>query len=208
MTAPTSSPPNQDEQAKELTPRMRQILDAAVVVTARAGLRGLTHRAVDAEAGLPQGSTSAYLRTRMALLTALADHVAGLCKEPIDGLAAELRDGAESEEVIEHAIDLFVGWLDAPDLTLARLELEREALRQPELQAVSGSWRQRLLDTVTEILTTVGVVEVELYSSAIISAIDGVLVDALSRRADQREEYVRVMARVIIDAFVTQVKGE
>ena len=36
----------------------------------RGGLRGLTHRAVDAEAGLPEGSCSAYMRTRVALLTA------------------------------------------------------------------------------------------------------------------------------------------
>src|SRR4249919_1710146 len=59
-----------------LSPRMRQLLDAALVVVSDAGLRGLTHRAVDREAGLPEGSCSAYLRTRHALTTALGEYVA------------------------------------------------------------------------------------------------------------------------------------
>ena len=42
----------------ELSPRMRLILESATRVVAAGGMRGLTHRAVDAEAGLPQGSTS------------------------------------------------------------------------------------------------------------------------------------------------------
>ena len=51
-----------------LSPRRRRILDAATVVVADHGLRGLTHRAVDREAGLPEGSCSAYFRTRLTEL--------------------------------------------------------------------------------------------------------------------------------------------
>ena len=40
-------------------------------VLARDGLRGLTHRAVDTEAGLPHGSTSNCFRSRTALLEAI-----------------------------------------------------------------------------------------------------------------------------------------
>src|SRR6478735_1363909 len=57
------------------TPRQQQLLAAAARVVARSGLRGLTHRAVDAEAGLPEGSCSAYMRTRVALLTRLTEYV-------------------------------------------------------------------------------------------------------------------------------------
>lgn len=187
---------------RELTPRMRQILDAAVLVTARSGLRGLTHRAVDAEAGLPQGSTSAYLRTRLALLTALTDHVARLCKEPIDELARELHEGVADHEVIDHAVDLFAGWLDEPELTLARVELEREALRQPEIKEVVDPWHERLTETVAGMLEAVGVEQAELRTHAIIAAMGGVLVDALSRPPEVRTTYVREVSRVIINAFV------
>lgn len=48
--------------------RSEIVADAAVTVLARDGLRGLTHRAVDAEAGLPAGSTSNCFRSRAALL--------------------------------------------------------------------------------------------------------------------------------------------
>ena len=58
--------------------RRSTLLDAAVEVVTSSGLRGLTHRAVDARAGLAEGTTSAYFRTRLALLSALCDHVATL----------------------------------------------------------------------------------------------------------------------------------
>lgn len=47
------------------------VADAAVTVLARDGLRGLTHRAVDAEAGLPAGSTSNCFRSRASLVQAI-----------------------------------------------------------------------------------------------------------------------------------------
>jgi len=51
--------------------RPELVADAAVTVVARDGLRGLTHRAVDAEAGLPDGSTSNCFRSRTALVEAI-----------------------------------------------------------------------------------------------------------------------------------------
>ena len=49
--------------------RRTAILDGALEVLAEQGMRGLTHRAVDAAAGLPPGSTSYYFRSRGALVT-------------------------------------------------------------------------------------------------------------------------------------------
>ncbi|GAA0637739.1 hypothetical protein GCM10009535_12750 [Streptomyces thermocarboxydovorans] len=44
------------------------VADTALALLAERGMRGLTHRAVDVAAGLPQGSTSNVARTRQALL--------------------------------------------------------------------------------------------------------------------------------------------
>ncbi len=44
------------------------VADTALALLAGRGMRGLTHRAVDEAAGLPQGSTSNVARTRQALL--------------------------------------------------------------------------------------------------------------------------------------------
>ena len=56
--------------------RRDELLDAAISVLGERGIHGLTHRAVDAAAGLPAGSTSNYFRTRDALLDAVVERFA------------------------------------------------------------------------------------------------------------------------------------
>ncbi len=46
--------------------RREELLDAAISVLGERGIHGLSHRAVDAVARLPTGSTSNYFRTRDA----------------------------------------------------------------------------------------------------------------------------------------------
>ncbi|MFF9864437.1 TetR/AcrR family transcriptional regulator [Streptomyces sp. NPDC013953] len=84
-----------------MTPRAELIADTALALLAERGMRGLTHRAVDERAGLPQGSTSNHARTRQALLEAavrrLADReaqVLGPDELPSPGPAGS-RAGAE-----------------------------------------------------------------------------------------------------------------
>ncbi|MFJ9682199.1 TetR/AcrR family transcriptional regulator [Streptomyces sp. NPDC101194] len=58
------------------TSRADLITDAALALLAERGMRGLTHRAVDERAGLPQGSTSNFARTRQSLLEATVRRLA------------------------------------------------------------------------------------------------------------------------------------
>lgn len=53
-----------------------RILEAAVELLGRQGLKALTHIRVDVEAGVPKGSTSNYFRTRAALLTGVVEWLA------------------------------------------------------------------------------------------------------------------------------------
>ena len=55
--------------------RRAQVLDAAVRVLGGQGTRALTHRAVDAEGGLPAGTTSNYFRSRDALLAGILGYL-------------------------------------------------------------------------------------------------------------------------------------
>ena len=77
---------------------MELLLTAALHVVAEHGLRGLTHRAVDREAGLPEGSCSAYLRTRKALVLALTQYVANSLTDDVERLAADLTACALGED--------------------------------------------------------------------------------------------------------------
>ena len=55
--------------------RRDDLVDAALLVLAEGGLKGLTHRAVDAKAGLPSGSTANLFRTRDSLVRALLEEM-------------------------------------------------------------------------------------------------------------------------------------
>ena len=64
--------------------RFAVLTDAAIALVADLGMRGLTHRAVDTRAGLPPGTTSAYFRTRKALIEALVRRLADLDRADLE----------------------------------------------------------------------------------------------------------------------------
>ncbi|MCK0520260.1 TetR/AcrR family transcriptional regulator [Williamsia sp. DF01-3] len=66
------------------------IADTAIGLIAGQGLRGLTHRAVDSTAGIPQGSTSYYAPTRQALLGLAARRLAQRSADNADNILLDL----------------------------------------------------------------------------------------------------------------------
>ncbi|QES04900.1 TetR family transcriptional regulator [Streptomyces venezuelae] len=67
-SATASRAPGSPNSPHSPASRADRIGDAALDLLVERGMRGLTHRAVDERAGLPQGSTSNHARTRQALL--------------------------------------------------------------------------------------------------------------------------------------------
>ena len=70
--------------------RRRVLCDAAIEILALEGARGLTHRRVERRAGLPDGTTSSYFRTRSALLQATAERVAELDAAEFEAVTRQL----------------------------------------------------------------------------------------------------------------------
>ncbi|MER5740537.1 TetR family transcriptional regulator [Streptomyces sp. NPDC002262] len=70
--------------------RRQAIADSGIRVIARDGVRALTHRAVDREAGIPQGSTSYHAKTRLALVELIVDALAARSKADAEELAVTL----------------------------------------------------------------------------------------------------------------------
>ncbi|MEU7581439.1 TetR/AcrR family transcriptional regulator [Streptomyces sp. NPDC041068] len=108
--------------------RRDRLGDAAIDVLAESGSRGLTHRAVDAVADVPLGTTKNYFPTRDALLRAGTERIIELYKAiprptPVDreGLTTLLRT------LLEHVVG------PGRVRVLALLELQREATRTPWL---------------------------------------------------------------------------
>ena len=161
--------------------RRADILDAAIDLVARAGLRGLTHRAVDAGAGLSEGSTSAYFRTRAALLTAVVTRLGERIGADVDGLAEEAaRHPGDATHAIEHTLKLLDCWLSDPAPLAARLELSLESTRRPELGEAMTNWRTAFEALVSRILTDVGLARAGERATLIVACLDGLLLRALT----------------------------
>jgi DNA-binding transcriptional regulator YbjK len=180
---------------------MRQLLDAALVVVSEAGMRGLTHRAVDRQAGLPEGSCSAYLRTRKALQTALTGYVAGHLAADVRALSEVLVEcPGDHERATAETAALFQRWLHGRDL-VTRFELTLEASRDPELAAEFSAWRQQLIEVVSEVLTKDGSPVDAVRAETLVVALDGVLLGAILKEPAERADYLRQCVALLINGL-------
>jgi len=157
------------------TDRQDAIADAAIHLVATRGLRGLTHRAVDAEAGLPPGSTSYYLRTRNALLTACVNR---MLTRDVGGMSTP--DGLDVPP-LELMVGMTVGLArDRPDDLIARYELSLEASRQPELRAAINEGGRQLRALLAQLLDGLGVPDPSGAAWPVAAMMDGLLYDRVA----------------------------
>jgi DNA-binding transcriptional regulator YbjK len=185
-----------------LSPRRRQLVEAALHVVAEHGLRGLTHRAVDRRAGLPEGSCSAYLRTRRALQGALTEHVAGTLADDVDRLTEDLRAyGPGDDRGVELTGRLFRRWLDERELLLARVELSLEASRDPDLALLLETWRARLVAAVAGLMTARGRPQSDARAEALVASFDGILFAALLKPDPQQRTFLERSLDLLMGAF-------
>ncbi|MEP6856218.1 MAG: hypothetical protein ABJA33_12150 [Pedococcus sp.] len=186
-------------QERLRSPRMELMLDAALHVVAEHGLRGLTHRAVDRAAGLPEGSCSAYLRTRRALVTALTSYVATGVTEDCEQLARDLAAcHLENRQAIELVTSFFMRRLDERERLLARMELSLAAAREPELALMLASNQQQLIELVESILNARHKDHSGERAATLVASFDGILLGALPLPEASRRPFVRQSIEVLI----------
>jgi DNA-binding transcriptional regulator YbjK len=174
-----------------LTPRRRELLQAAQQVVADEGLRGLTHRAVDRRAGLPEGSCSAYFRTRRALQTALTEYVVDALAADVSALAEELRGcSGDSDRAVELTTGLFARWLDERELLRAKLELSLEGPRDPELAPLLAASRSQLVGVVASIMSATEEAHGGARAETLCASFDGILLAGLSKPDAERREFL------------------
>lgn len=115
--------------------RREQLLDAAIEVLGERGIHGLTHRAVDAAAGLPVGSTSNHFRTRDSLLNAVVERISAREHANWENLATTIFPVTPQE--LARATAAFAQEATGTHraLTLARYAILVEAGIQPSLRA-------------------------------------------------------------------------
>lgn len=116
--------------------RRAALVDAAIEVLAREGARGLTFRAVDAEASVPMGTASNYFANRDALFTQVGGRVYERL-QPDEATIARQRAATPDREGYTRLMRELVGRVSGFRTGyLALLELRLEATRRPELRRV------------------------------------------------------------------------
>jgi len=147
-------------------------------VLAAEGARGLTHRAVDAQAGEPPGTTSRCFRTRAALLEAVVErvrtvHFADLRRAPSGPV--------EPGEVADHLAAMAYAAITTNRVRhLAIADLFVEATRHPELQADMAMLRAAQIALMRDIHHAAGI-ELTLADAALlVTTITGIINVALT----------------------------
>ena len=156
--------------------RRTEILDAALRVLAEHGMRGLTHRAVDAAAGIAPGSTSYYFRSRSALVEGC---VARLVE--IDQAAPEVV-AAPSMDLVDAAVAVAVAMATTGrHRTLARYELSVAGAREPHLRAALVVGGDAIRAFAARTLAAEGAADPAAAADEIAALLDGLVFTALVR---------------------------
>ena len=123
--------------------RRRELCDAAIQVLAEHGSRGLTHGQVDRCAGVPEGTTSYYYRTRAALLRGVGTRIAEI---DVANLQSVIDEPLDPLSPFAHLAELTMMQAEGPGLMLnrARHELVLGAVRDPSLAETSQTFVARI----------------------------------------------------------------
>jgi len=135
--------------------RRTLLLDAALELVGSHGMRGLTHRAVDAAAGLPAGSTSNLFRTREALLLGIVERFIARERAMVSGPRDEVDPTPDG---VAAALGRFVDRALGPDraVTLARYAILVETAQNPGLREGMASGAGQVDAWTLDLVTRAG----------------------------------------------------
>lgn len=166
--------------------RRRLLAAGAVKVLAEQGARGLTHRRLDSELGLPEGSTSNAFATRDALFQAALASLAEPTLEAMHEAAERLPDRMDPGVAADLLAGTVFGWLEPGERPrlIARFELIMEATRRPALQGTLGEIRAAFNDIAERLSRAAGAPDAQGAAPLLVSLADGILIAHLSAQAN------------------------
>lgn len=144
MTDAEAVVPDSPRRKRDGDQRRRELCDAAINVLAEHGSRGLTHGQVDRYAGVPEGTTSYYYRTREALLRGVGKRVADI---DVANLRSVSDAPLDPRSPFAHLARLVIMQAHGEGLALnrARHELLLGAARDPGLAETSQEFVGRII---------------------------------------------------------------
>lgn len=163
-----------------------QVLDATLRVLARSGPRGVTHRAVAAEAGTSLRATTYYFDNREDLLAQALEHYADkaiarfehlrIPPQALQGVGDNLLAGAAA--VLAQVVIGDV--VDDRDGLVAEYELLLELGRNPSLEPTYQRWQSALLDMLRSYTIAFGSDDPDLDARLVLATLRGLELEALA----------------------------
>lgn len=172
-----------DKRPRSATDKRTAVLDAAIHLVGTEGLRALTHRRVDAIAGVPAGSTSNYFRTRHALVEGVLDRLLEQDRVQLAAIGAALPGDARELEDLMHGYVMFVTGDDLVR-TRARFAMFVEAMATPELRAGVETRRSELRGWIGTVLVGLGVDDSATAARVLIDYLDGLILHRCTSHDD------------------------
>jgi DNA-binding transcriptional regulator YbjK len=177
--------------------REENLLDAAIGILGNQGVRALTHRAVDAAAAVPTGSTANYFKTRDMLINAVVERFAERDRGNWQAIAGFVRPTtvAELAAALVAYVHRALGFDRA--LTVARYSLFVETALRPELQERLAEAARAIRTWGTEWLHAIGSTDPETECTAILDYLDGLIFHQLTfpRPVEQLEAAITQTVR-------------
>ncbi|MER7006884.1 TetR family transcriptional regulator [Dactylosporangium sp. NPDC000555] len=180
--------------------RQEQLLDAAIAILGAQGVRHLTHRAVDAAAGLPVGSASNYFKTRDALVEAIVDRFAAREQAAWETIAGVVRPNTPDE--LASALAAFVHRATNQEraTTLARYSLFVEAALRPTLRGKLAETSDAIRDWAAQWLRDLGSADPHADCRLILDQLDGIMLHRLAfpdPAADPTQQITKLVRAVL-----------
>ena len=160
--------------------RREQITDTALEVLATEGAHGLTHRAVDARAGLPPGTTSNFFNSRQALFLGAGQRLADRHWRYVQSLREKIDGPLNRKELAAILTQVVGGAGELRTLHLARYELFLEGVRDPSLRSALIELRNASLEIAVTLLRAARLPEPNQHVQLLSSLLNGLLFDQLT----------------------------
>ena len=160
--------------------RRDDLLDAAIALLGTEGVHGVTHRAVDAAAGLPAGSTSNYFRTRDALFEAVVERFAARERANFEDVAIAVAPTTPAELAKALAAAAVDSAGPNRTLTLARYAILVEAANRPSLRPQLTATGARVTAWFTNWMRMVGSADPERDTRIVANFVTGAVLHQLS----------------------------
>lgn len=160
--------------------RRKVLTDAAVHVLAQQGSRGLTHRALDAEAGVPRGTSSNFFATKDSIIDAILVRIGErLAPDPDVHASLALREPGR-ELFTAYMKDIVQRLTSDRDAALALFELRLEATRRPHVEEAITTWLREGLASDVAFNTRMGLPGGQQEIALFHYAINGFILDQIT----------------------------